>query len=430
VEVTRDGGAILDQVVFPAVDCDPPLGGSCGPGDPKIDAWQTRESSHNFGTPGGGPIPADFFGPGSDLFDGVVALEGVPLGPTAWGDFGVADTLIQRSADPFDRCSLPIPTPQAVEIDIVALSLVSTMPITVTYDGGTSSDQWDVEVDLSMMTPPTGSLTATKSHCNGGTYTSVLNVCPRFTFTKAGDPGTQVVLDTCAEGLDHIPLLQNDPAPWIHDVEPYLFAAIDTCSDFHPGILDVDQVVDCDCQPNGIRDKCDIEGPSEDVDGNGIPDECEGGPPDEACCMPDGSCVMMPEVDCTAMGGVPQGPGSVCTTAQACCWPDDTCAMVDPLCCGDLRGTVTPGECGERQACCDDVGYCYMADESCCTANGDTPQGAGTACLGDGDGDGVDDACEGEQEPIPTVGAWGLVILALMLLVGAKVYFNRRTAQA
>jgi hypothetical protein len=151
----------------------------------------------------------------------------------------------------------------------------------------------------------------------------------------------------------------------------------------------------------------------------------------EACCMPDGSCVMMPEVDCWAMGGVPQGPGTTCTTPEACCFPDgtcanidplccddlggiaqgpgtvctapeaccfpdDTCAMTDPLCCDDLGGTrLGPGStCGGMQACCTQAGDCYMADATCCIFNGDTPQGPGTVCLGDGDGDGIDDACE------------------------------------
>jgi hypothetical protein len=164
-----------------------------------------------------------------------------------------------------------------------------------------------------------------------------------------------------------------------------------------------------------------------DGDGDGIDDGCED---PEACCMPNGDCVMMMGADCWAMGGIPQGNGTACTVAQACCWPDNTCAEIDPLCCGDLGGTVTDGLCGGMQACCMDSGACYMADEACCMANGDTPKGSGSVCLGDADGNGVDDACEVEPGPIPTVGAWGLVILALMLLVGGKVYFSRRTAQA
>ena len=34
------------------------------------------------------------------------------------------------------------------------------------------------------------------------------------------------------------------------------------------------------------------------------------------------------------------------------------------------------------------------------------------------------------DKPIPTVSEWGLVVLALLLLTGAKVYFGRRRADA
>ena len=208
-----------------------------------------------------------------------------------------------------------------------------------------------------------------------------------------------------------------------------------------------------------------------DGDGDGIDDACED---PEACCMPNGDCVMLMGLDCLAMGGIPQGNGTICTVTQACCWPDNTCAMVDPLCCGDLGGTVRPGDCGGREACCDSYGYCYMANRACCLANGDDPQGPGTQCLGDGDGDGKDDACyvppvgccwkcDGDQVQcnngltqaacpsswnwvqsavcgtsscgegkcdgvVPTVSGWGLGVLVLVLLTGLTIKFGRRKA--
>lgn len=69
-----------------------------------------------------------------------------------------------------------------------------------------------------------------------------------------------------------------------------------------------------------------------------------------------------------------------------------------------------------------------MANRACCAANGDTPKGAGSVCLGDANGNGIDDACEEYPGAIPTVSAWGLLVLTLLLLVAAKVYFNRRAA--
>ncbi|MCB9850885.1 MAG: hypothetical protein H6817_09305 [Phycisphaerales bacterium] len=89
---------------------------------------------------------------------------------------------------------------------------------------------------------------------------------------------------------------------------------------------------------------------------------------DEACCV-QLSCFQTPPADCLAIGGTPQGPGSVCSgTIEACCLPDDTCVDLDPLCCDDLGGTS---------------------------------YGAGSACLGDNDGDGKDDLCSPPVEPCP-----------------------------
>jgi hypothetical protein len=40
----------------------------------------------------------------------------------------------------------------------------------------------------------------------------------------------------------------------------------------------------------------------------------------------------------------------------------------------------------------------------------------------------VDGQCGVTGTAVPTVSTWGLVLLALALLVGAKVYFTRRRA--
>ena len=93
------------------------------------------------------PIPADFFGPGSDPFSGQVELRGLPLNdnpglaPPENVDLGLTDTIIRRNGDidltgPGDTETVPV--------EIVALSLVSVEPITVTF--GETSTQWQLEV--------------------------------------------------------------------------------------------------------------------------------------------------------------------------------------------------------------------------------------------------------------------------------------------
>jgi hypothetical protein len=282
VVVPEGGGQVFVHVIGPPVTCEtlPPLSrGPCPPGGPYIDAWaSTQDGSmcHNFGAAETNPIPAGFFGLGSDAFAGVVCLRGESL---QIPEFGPADTLIERSADPFDRCSLPSPTTATVDIEIVALNLVSTAPITVTYGGG-PSEQWDVSVDLSPAGPipgtPPSTLTALKTHCNGGTYTSVLYVQPRFTFKKVGDPGAPVVLDTGQFGMQApaVELSQTDPHPWVADIDAFL-AAVDPCSHFHANVEETPQG-NCDCNANSRRDLCDIEdGFSLDCNTNGAPDSCD-----------------------------------------------------------------------------------------------------------------------------------------------------------
>ena len=115
-----------------------------------------QNNCENFGAPGACPIPADFFGPGSDPFSDSVCFRGEPLGVVFGLDFGEADTLVCRSADPFDRCELPSPNPVTVPIEICALNLVSCAPVTVTFNGGQNPEEWDVRVELSSNVPQPG----------------------------------------------------------------------------------------------------------------------------------------------------------------------------------------------------------------------------------------------------------------------------------
>ena len=109
---------------------------------PGIDIWTT---------PGGGTtfqeaaIPADFFDPGSDPLAGRIEFEGVPLPTLVGPPFSPTDTIVERLAP----AVLPGPgTQDTIPIEIVALSLQSAQPITVTYSG-VNPELWDVQVCLS-----------------------------------------------------------------------------------------------------------------------------------------------------------------------------------------------------------------------------------------------------------------------------------------
>jgi hypothetical protein len=122
----------------------------------------------------------------------------------------------------------------------------------------------------------------------------------------------------------------------------------------------------------------------------------------EACCLTDGSCINVDPLCCDEMGGVPQGAGTLCTAPQGCCMPDGSCRNLDPVCCDD-QGGVPQGAgtlCTAPKACCMPGGGCTLYDPLCCDEMGGTPSPIGSPiCLGDGNSNGVDDACEGGWQP-------------------------------
>ena len=122
------------------------------------------------------PIQDGFFGPGSDPFDGVIRLGG--------GDPGGADTIVRRLSDiSLPGCSGSVTVP----IELVQLNLVSCEPIVIKYYGGQTTALWNVSAALSPSLPSTGQMTVTKTHCNGGTWSSTLHVQPLLTFTRVSD---------------------------------------------------------------------------------------------------------------------------------------------------------------------------------------------------------------------------------------------------
>lgn len=284
-----------------------------------------------FSTPAGGgtyrdfsvdPIPADFFAPGSMPFTGIIVYKGEPLGTTPPGALGPTDTIIRRNAPMnFPGCG----GTDTIPIEIVALSLVSCAPITVTYPTA-PSELWDVRVTLSDRPQPVGSMTAAKTHCNGGTWNSVLPVQAKFTFTRVAPPFDIRILDTGVDGLPPIdfsssgPWLNNDGGfPWVTTPPGFEFNGIllSCGGNFHPGIEDpgcgagytlrstgmtatgaAQRIIaalqppqldgDSDFYPN-VTDNCPTTyNPlQEDADGDGIGDACDNCPSTANPCQED-----------------------------------------------------------------------------------------------------------------------------------------------
>ncbi len=434
-EPIPEGSVVFNHVigqpgVCPAT-CDPVPApeGPCAP--PFIDPWRSGEQDGatamcedffidptNPSTQLSPPLPVNFFGQrngaDSDLWVGKICFQGDPLSPpkTPFGDFGNADTLIVRTLDPFDRCALPA-GPQSVSVEIVALSLIEVAPINVTWGCdacATQSDpaaaqvlrnafcanpppggiceQWNVDVGLSpTFTPPPGTLTATKAHCNGGTYFNTLLVQALLTFSKVGAPAVTATLDTAEAGIPPVELevLPANARPWSSDVDPTSGFVVDECSDFHAGIDTLTKSTNCDCNNSLKRDLCDIEdGDSFDCNLNNIPDECEidlNTPPlGSYFCAPGTGC----DPDCNT-NGIPDACETDCNANGA---PDD--CDITAMISNDCQPDGIPDDC---QSDCNGNGVadgCDIAGASAdCNSNG-TPD----ECEPDCNGNSIADSCE------------------------------------
>jgi hypothetical protein len=175
-----------------------------------------------------------------------------------------------------------------------------------------------------------------------------------------------------------------------------------TCGDNCPDTANPGQE---DCDGDGIGDACDTE---KDADGDGV-------------CNGDDNCQFTPNAD--QADGDGDGVGDVC---DACPLdnPDDTDG--DGVCdSNDICPGFPDGEDADGDGVPDGCDICAGDDNAPGATDDDDLDGVincNDLCNG------VDDAvfgpeCEGA---IPTVSEWGLVVLALLLLVAGKVYFGRR----
>jgi len=196
------------------------------------------------------------------------------------------------------------------------------------------------------------------------------------------------------------------------------------------------------------------------------PDECKGGSctpqfePVTTVCRPAAS-------DCDIEDYCP-GDGPDCS-ADACVAADTPCSSDNDKCtddvCNGFCGCTHPanalcGACCNRaemdggctdgvapQDCTDDPQLLHFPDETCAEveARGACPEHTGACCDEDSFGgcevltetlcncekcvfhkDALCSEVECAHKAIPTMSQWGLAVLTLLLLIGAKIYFGRR----
>lgn len=149
-----------------------------------------------------------------------------------------------------------------------------------------------------------------------------------------------------------------------------------SCQAFEQPIGDLNYLIECQCAPSG------------------------------ACCRGDYSCYVTNEFECTFHGGAYLGDQTTCANAQGpCCFDGDgdllpdQCLNMNQTCCVGLLGGTFQGSsaaCSGVGACCFGItgGGCVEVDKLCCDDFLGTFLGIGSVCLGDSNGNTLDDACE------------------------------------
>lgn len=139
---------------------------------------------------------------------------------------------------------------------------------------------------------------------------------------------------------------------------------------------------------------------------------------------------------CITGGGLPQ--------TGACCFPTGTCAdLTEPdcntqggiflgigsVCLGDGNGNGIDDACEQvLGACCWPNGQCTLETQANCLNAGGDFKGNGVACMGDANGNGIDDLCE--EANVPTLSEWGMIALLLLLITAGTVAIVRRRKEA
>ena len=173
------------------------------------DYYISPEASFTIGGSELPELPAGFFGEGSDPFSGTISFKGEYSQEWIVPDY---DVEIDRMGDVY--FTEPYPSTARTDIEISDMGFVSTVPITVTYNDGQYSEEWNVEMYYySGGSKGNDSIVIVKTDETGGYfYYAPLNIQPYFYFWNDDN-------DIDWNTSDSIPpisfISQNNPA-WSH----------------------------------------------------------------------------------------------------------------------------------------------------------------------------------------------------------------------
>jgi len=151
------------------------------------------QSTWLFGLNDSPPIPAGFFGAGSDPWSGGISCVGIPIdpnGPAPTSDLMVRHEAIEWIPNPEARYGpREIPRSFKLRCQMVKLHEKVVEPITVTFDDGARSEKWGVEVTLAKEHPGGGMIEITRLNAdgNGGLADIEIAVKVDFIFRRVGD---------------------------------------------------------------------------------------------------------------------------------------------------------------------------------------------------------------------------------------------------
>ncbi len=361
---------------------------------------------------GGDMNPATVDGIEAAFGQSIFWLETTPgaedWGPGAFAAPTVSDfEVMSVCTDPVGPCCTGLTCEMLNDADCTAAGSTLTLGV-FTADNQVTCGDVDCDGDgvLDGVDNCVGLANADQANADGDIFGDACDNCPDV---ANDDQATDGDTDSVANACDNCPTVDNDDqanadGDLLGDAcdncvdtanDDQANSDTDTLGDACDNCSLVDNDDQADCGNNGVGDACDTNS-----DGDALTDDCD-------------NCVNTPNDDqadgdsdnvgdlcdnCPTVANTNQADGDSDGTGDAC----DGCPA-DP-------NKIAPGICG-----------------------------CGAADVGDSDGDGVldcvdicpgaDDAVFGDcTNNIPTVSEWGLVVLALLLLVAGKVYYGRRTA--